>query len=374
MRRIFLYGCLLLALCAALPTNAQECRQSASEFAQDFDRFIGDLYEMVDEMDRSDSPGTVDFSAMVAELDVSVRNLSDEELLDVCRQLSSRPVIMESTKIMVDAYRVLDANPGEGGCLSPTAHTIVFAAAWVADLVKSVAAGVCDVTGCTIGDLNVPGVVACVVGCTVAAAAEFLASSLQFGLALDDDCQLGEHMGLLTEVDEALAVKLDTTVSSRASGLSVQYLHDEVSGVAGNVVANQTGINGLAAVIGTPPTGSDIASELDSIAGVLSDHEAEQVAFGELDLRLSIEAALQPGSTATIGLFQLPRSVGGKLEDVREIVASTITMHQDAGLSVNNALALFSQADGHLNSGAYRQAFSGYRLAYREAIRGEDSD
>lgn len=374
MRRLLLLGFLLLALCVALPTSSQECRQSASEFTQEFDRFIGDLYEMADEMDRSGFPGAVDFDTMVAELDVTVRKLSDDELLGVCRRITSRPMIMESTEIMIDAYRLVDAGGGKGGCLSPTAHNIVFAAAWVAELVKSVSAGVCDVTGCAIGDLNPPGVVACVLSCVVAAAAEFLSASLQFGLALDDDCQLNDHMDLLVEIDADLDARLDTPVSSLATAVSVQEVHADVTDIAGQVAANQTGINTLMVVLGSPPPGGDISSELASVSANLSDQEADRLAFQDLDLRLDIETALQPVATATIGLLQLPRSVGGKLEDVREVVASTITMHLDAGLSVNDAVVFFAQADGHLNSGAYKQAFSRYRLAYQEAIRGEDSD
>ncbi len=377
MRRFQAFGVLFLAtlvVFSAAPATAQGCKASAVEFRNEFDGFIGDLFEIADEMDRSGFPGAEDYAAMVAELDVTVRKLSDDELLGVCGQITSRPMIMESTKIMIDAYRLLDANLGEGGCLSPTAHNVVFAAAWVAELVKAASAGVCDVTGCTIGDLNPPGVVTCVLGCIVAAGSEFVAASLQFGLALDDDCQLNDHMDLLSEIDGDLEARLDTPVSSLATALSVQYVQDDVSDLAGEVATNQTGINGLVTALGSPPPASDIASELASVSDNLSDQETDRQAFQELDLRLTIEAGLQPGETATIGLFQLPRSVGGKLEDVREVVASTITMHIDAGLSVNNALVLFRQADGQLNNGAYKRAFSGYRLAYQEAIRGEDSD
>jgi len=107
---------------------------------------------------------------------------------------------------------------------------------------------------------------------------------------------------------------------------------------------------------------------LDLETLVLDDAE-RRVDF-QTDLRsIDIEAALsRAGDTAPIDL-QLPASVGGRLETVREVVADAIANSIEAGLEIGQALSLLSDADDQLNQGLYTEAFDAYRSAYRELVQ-----
>ena len=58
----------------------------------------------------------------------------------------------------------------------------------------------------------------------------------------------------------------------------------------------------------------------------------------------------------------------GKILEVKRIVEQTISMVEESGESINNALAEYEAAILHLNAGSYRDAFTRFRKAYREAV------
>lgn len=109
--------------------------------------------------------------------------------------------------------------------------------------------------------------------------------------------------------------------------------------------------------------------QLDGLSSAIDADTARRGDF-QADLRaLAIEAALSGASTTAPIDLQLPASVGGRLEVVREIVADAIVSSSNAGLDVDAALPFLRAGDEFLNAGAYGDAFRNYRNAYRELVR-----
>lgn len=94
---------------------------------------------------------------------------------------------------------------------------------------------------------------------------------------------------------------------------------------------------------------------------------AEMEAFRADNLRLLIETNLVSESRYTHARFFMPQAAGGHLELVRRIVADTIAMQKKAGIigdSIEKAEMALSAGDQAFKSGAYKQAYASYRLAY----------
>jgi hypothetical protein len=236
--------------------------------------------------------------------------------------------------------------------------------AWTAELVKSAGTTICNVNGCVDG---LVGDGLCVVACGAAGIFDFVASTLQMGLAHDDDCHLNKHMKLVQGIESDLADNLDVAVATRASAEDLDDLHDTVNDVAGVVLTNQNHL--VVAVSSLDAIDTGVATGFSTMIDALSVQATDRGGFQELNLKLSVEAILQPGQTGRISTFQLPDAFGGKLELVREIVAGTILANQLAGQDIHRALSYFRAADGCFNNLDYKAAFSNYRLAYQEAVR-----
>jgi hypothetical protein len=363
MLRIGLCAVMVL-LCAAAFAGAQECQQETGDFRFVLEGFVADLYEVSDLATQLDYPAAADFYGMVVEFDALIVGLTDEQLEELCAAFERTPSATEIPRSLIDVMGQIGGGQEGVLCLDPTEHYLLLAASLAAELVANYFAGMCDTLGCPV----LPNA-GCFVSCAANLLFQVLASTAEFLVARDEDNCHGEHSDLLENLEggilvavtdgvlinqEALTTKLNVVVSSRASQSSVDGLASEI----GNIESK----------LGDGP-GIDIAAELDAITVDLAAQEVDRQAYQELSLRLSIEKMLQPGQTGRISLFQLPRSVGGELEMVREVAASAITMRQDAGLPIHDALHYFSLADGHLNGQRYRAAFTAYRLAYQEAMK-----
>ena len=101
----------------------------------------------------------------------------------------------------------------------------------------------------------------------------------------------------------------------------------------------------------------------------LDEQRSDRQEFQSLNVRISIEQQLGSSQNDRISLFQLPEAFGGKLEEVREVVAEAILMNDDAGQDIGQALTFFAQGDTHFNNQQYSDAFVSYREAYRAAAQ-----
>ncbi len=107
--------------------------------------------------------------------------------------------------------------------------------------------------------------------------------------------------------------------------------------------------------------------------GLIDDQEvltAELLA--DFDALLANEIADdldKPGKTLRLAIFQLPRSVGGFLEDVREVADGAVAVAAATGADVTRLLAMLAQGDVAFAAGEYRRAFKHYRGAYWGALQ-----
>ena len=117
------------------------------------------------------------------------------------------------------------------------------------------------------------------------------------------------------------------------------------------------------------PDGTAVDLDLEAVSSDLDQQRSNRQEFQELNVRISIEQQLGSDQNDRISLFQLPEEVGGKLEEVREVVAAAILMNVDAGQDIGQALTFFAEGDTHFNNQEYSDAFASYRQAYREAAQ-----
>jgi hypothetical protein len=236
---------------------------------------------------------------------------------------------------------------------------ILMGTAFVLEGVKIVAEGACNVAGCwdKIG-------ATCTTLCVLAGVADGAALIANFAVDFFEGECMNEHMSLLEEVDsavgnvwqdvlvnqDAITVGVDVPVSTRASQVSVD-------GVAAGVAI-------VDSKLGTPQ--DDIATDIASLADAFANQGEDLATFQDLSVQLAIEEALQ-SSSGRISAFQLPSSVGGKLELVREVVSNAIAMNLAAGENVQDALALFGLGDRHFNFQQYKKAYGYYQQAYQAA-------
>jgi hypothetical protein len=85
----------------------------------------------------------------------------------------------------------------------------------------------------------------------------------------------------------------------------------------------------------------------------------------ELVLRTQIEANLALG--VTVALYQLPKSQGGYLETVRDIVTEDIKKLKAAGQRVGNAQHHLDLGNKAYSKGQYKDAYKNYLHAYKAA-------
>jgi hypothetical protein len=95
---------------------------------------------------------------------------------------------------------------------------------------------------------------------------------------------------------------------------------------------------------------------------------ANSISIFNFEYRLMVEENL--GNTlAPMGLFALPASQGGYLENVRAIVADTIANMVAAGQNVGTANTSLLAGDTNYNAGRFKQAYKTYQTAYNLAVK-----
>ena len=238
-------------------------------------------------------------------------------------------------------------------CLTQDLRTAVDLTNKAADLAGIVAQAICDAAPS--GDFVIVNTVLC----PIAGVLKGVAKVAEFITKVDDVCRLFEQVFKLNQVEEEID-----------EGFVVVGLRlDDIEGDI-DILARQVSVDGLALQVGDVEAGvSDLDLDLDSVRIDLDEQKHDREEFQSLNLRISIEQLLGSEQNDRISLFQLPEAVGGKLENVREVVAMAILMNDDAGKNIDQALVSFAQGDTHFNNQEYSLAFSSYRQAYREAAQ-----
>jgi hypothetical protein len=116
---------------------------------------------------------------------------------------------------------------------------------------------------------------------------------------------------------------------------------------------------------------SDCGTQGDLVAGANAQASYNNtIGLSNLEFRLAVEDNL--GSTlGAVGLFELPNSQGGYLENARAIVNDIITDMQYAGVTTNisAALSALSAGDTAYNAKQYKSAYAQYQKAYGLATK-----
>jgi hypothetical protein len=150
-----------------------------------------------------------------------------------------------------------------------------------------------------------------------------------------------------------LGVCLDQAEEQRKQSAASAQHDDVMAGLDGA----SSGLTQLAGQLGA--LGGDMAARFDGMAALANG--------------LAIEAALaelgSAGNRPRVASFQLPASVGGAIELVRDIVADVIDKTRATGEDVHCAPEELERGDDAYAAGRYKVAFDFFRRAYQEAAR-----
>ncbi len=109
-----------------------------------------------------------------------------------------------------------------------------------------------------------------------------------------------------------------------------------------------------------------ILEAIDGAQTTLSDAIAES---RDKELRLKIEQALIHDGKAQVASFQLPESVGGHLEIVREVLVRVLDMKMSVGVNVDRALRELDLGDAARLALDFAKAYEHYRKAYQALVK-----
>ena len=89
------------------------------------------------------------------------------------------------------------------------------------------------------------------------------------------------------------------------------------------------------------------------------------LAIYNLEFRLSVEENLNAPVGTAVGIFELPNSQGGFLEQVRAVTADTVNLMAVIGVQTASAQNILLQGDALFNAHNYKQAYKSYQQAYK---------
>jgi len=361
------------AICWSLPVNARECALDPASFQEDFQAYLGDIYELADEVERRGLPDGISLRELAAEADVAARAMTDEQEDALCGFLSSHTSLRQAPRNLSSSLQRLPVSYDvsvagrarakmelENGqsCLGEQGRAAVDLVNKAADLAGIVGQAICDAAPS--GDVVVVNTVLC----PIAGVLKVTAKIAEYVGKVDDICQLFKQAFNLNQVEK----KTDEGF------LTMGLRFDDVDSELGTL-ARQVSVDSLALQVSDVDEGvSDLDLELDSVRVDLDEQQTDREEFQDLNMRISIEQQLGSSQNDRISLFQLPESVGGQLEEVREVVAGAILMNDAAGQDIGLALTYFAQGDAHFNNQQYSDAFASYRQAYRAAAQAEATE
>jgi hypothetical protein len=280
----------------------------------------------------------------------------------LCELFERQPLICSAPHIARQQYEQSNVTRATiRACLNSTQYLAAFAGKQVVDAAAIVAETVCEASQC----LSTPTPPVCIetggpctFSCPLAAVASSIAQAADVILTLDDNCREGRESEVLddlianstqrfsrinTDLRDTMVPRLDVPFSSRASAATAQALDNKL-------------LSGF----------DELEQQVKALDLSIKTNNTTTVQTRTIETRLSIELLLQSGGLG-ISSLQLPRSAGGQLEQVREIVAQSILALQSLGEPMGPALALFATGDQRLNAGNFVGAFTAYKDAYNTA-------
>jgi hypothetical protein len=229
------------------------------------------------------------------------------------------------------------ASEGGQGCLGEVGRAAAELIHKGADVAGIIGQAICDAAPS--GDVVVVNTVLC----PIAGVLKVTAKIAEFVTKVDDFCQVFKQAFNINQLEE----KTDEGF------LTMGLRFDDVDSELGTL-ARQVSVDSLAIQVSDVDDGvADLDLELDTVRGDLDEQRTDREEFQDLSVQISIEQQLGSETNDRISIFQLPESVGGKLEEVREVVAGAILMNDDAGQDIGLALTYFAQGDDHFNNQEY---------------------
>jgi len=358
--RTFLTAIALAAMLGSEPASA------LGPSCADPDRARAELVTMLSELELVagwlaplNPTAAASLDASVLDLEEVLATMGEAEEQALCELLERHPELLSLPDLLTQVVSQGWSATESGGCLylSREARRTAFIVRVNLENLALLLETTCDSTSCLS--------FVCVVTCALASVAREAVHVATAVLSEDDYCGKSLHaesVALALSPDEPGSLhSLLLEISSQVKGSALPALDTTVSTRAAEEEVENAG-----------RTLSDGAGELRDATRAVGDDLAAAGA-GRLDrqdawLVERIEANLRPGVVGRVSLLQLPRSAGGLLEDVRDVVARTITMSSAAGLDTTDSLAAFDQADQAFNGGSFKHAFGLYRAAYRAAL------
>ncbi len=185
-----------------------------------------------------------------------------------------------------------------------------------------------------------------------------------YQIKFDDDQEA--HRELVTDRFTIDGTQVMIKVSELGQASTLQAVQNRIDAIQSDVAVLDSSVDSLNNDIAD--VDADVAvvnSKLMTSLARMDDAVAELEEYIALALRLRMEADLVREGELRVGLFQLPGAQGGYLEEVDFLVEALILERQSAGRDLSSAWAAFNKARTLILEGAYKKAYSQYRLAYR---------
>jgi len=187
------------ALCWTLPSGARECTVDPASFEADFQAYLGDIYELADEVERKGLPDGISLRELATEADFAARAMTAEQADALCGFFSSHSSLRQTPRSLSSGLRRLPASydvstagraqarmASENGqsCLGEQGRAAVDLINKTADLAGIVGQAICDAAPS--GDLVVVNTVLC----PIAGVLKVTAKIAEYVGKVDDICQL----------------------------------------------------------------------------------------------------------------------------------------------------------------------------------------
>lgn len=365
------------AMGASAPGAASDCPGYADERLLDI---VASLALIAEQVDASVDRELADLDLHAGVLRQMAIDADPAALRAACRMVqqfpSIEPALLDVAELLadpkMDRWLATAAESKFGtrdpaltlNCLTTEEYIGVRTSLFVLRITLNALQAVCDALSCT------PD--ACVAFCAIAQPVVGIITPIfEAGLAVDalhcstrhakemelwcDDavgsCQTGREAGS-TFVDAR--TMLDETLVPQIESLSANVASSDTLAETSQLLADRFGRT---------------ETQIDSLNDIVDSDIAGQEAFTDQIRRIDIEVQLAGSAQGVPVQLVLPRSAGGRLEEVRELVADSIVRTTAAGLDVFDALDFLRQGDAALNANDYAGAFDAYRQAYQEVVR-----
>ena len=227
---------------------------------------------------------------------------------------------------------------------------------------------VCDQADC---DGGFDGFFECLAFCISPGVFAISDVGIQHALTLDDKCSGAEHerwMANMRSQTADIVPTLGAVVNNNAIPKLNRISKDSVTNDDIDAL-NETLVAGFGATRGQQKAG--VQNTLDQLLLQIREGAQQQASQEEQSMRLFIERSL--ASRVSINTLQRPARYDGLLDEVREVVATSMQSAEAAGIKIDAALNQFRMGDQAFNASKFQLAYGFYRNAYVEVLQELDS-